>query len=111
MAAAGSIDGAVLETTNSQTLVSPVVTAGASVLSLGVQTLDSSNDTMSVSGNLVQAQAQGSSASNQTRAGASNIAGSLATTANTQVNAAVPFRPVLALRASAAARPACRAAA
>ncbi|UXC17275.1 beta strand repeat-containing protein [Comamonas squillarum] len=87
VAAAGSIDGAVLETTNSQTLVSPVVTAGASVLSLGVQTLDSSNDTMSVSGNLVQAQAQGSSASNQTRAGASNIAGSLATTANTQVNA------------------------
>lgn len=87
VAAAGSIDGAVLETTNSQTLVSPVVTAGANVLSLGVQTLDSSNDTMSVNGNLVQAQAQGSSASNQTRAGASNIAGSLATTANTQVNA------------------------
>ncbi|QMV71745.1 hypothetical protein HS961_02220 [Comamonas piscis] len=87
VAAAGSIDGAVLETTNSQTLVSPVVTAGANVLSLGVQTLDSSDDTMSVSGNLVQAQAQGSSASNQTRAGASNIAGSVATTANTQVNA------------------------
>ncbi len=87
VAAAGSIDGAVLQTTNSQTLVSPVVTAGASVGSLGVETLDSSNDTMSVSGNLVQGQSQGSSASNQTRAGASNIARSLASTANTQVNA------------------------
>ncbi|GAB2811089.1 hypothetical protein GCM10027276_09880 [Comamonas piscis] len=87
VAAAGSISGAVLETTNSQTQSGPVVAAGAQVGSLGVQTLDSSNDTMSVSGNLVQAQAQGSSAINQTRAGASNIEGSLATTANTQVHA------------------------
>ncbi|WP_312526295.1 hypothetical protein [Comamonas sp.] len=86
VAAAGSISGAALETTNSQTLSSPVVTAGANVGSLGVQTLDSTNDTLSVSGNLVQAQAQGSSASNQTRAGASNIADSQATTSNTQLN-------------------------
>lgn len=83
VAATGSITGGQLSTANTQTL-SSAVTADATVDSLGVRTQDSTNDALTVSVNAVQAQANGSSASNQTRAGASDISASQVSTSNTQ---------------------------
>lgn len=84
IAAAGAITDAQLETSNTQTVSGTGISASARVASLGVDTEDSNNDTLTISANAVKAQAQGSSASNQTRAGASDISGSQASTSNTQ---------------------------
>ena len=75
-----------MQTGNNQDVSGGGVTASAVVGAMGVQTLDSTNDAMTVSANRVQAEANGSSASNQTRAGASDISASLASTTNIQTH-------------------------
>jgi hypothetical protein len=92
VAAAGAITGALLQTVNEQTVSVGGVTADANVGSLGVRTLDSTNDALTVSANRVQAEANGSSASNQTRAGASDISSTLAGTSNTQTHSSGAVR-------------------
>lgn len=86
VAAAGAITGVLLQTSNSQTVSGGGVAASAQVGELGVRTLDSTNDALTVSANRVQAEANGSSASNQTRAGASDISSTLAGTSNAQTH-------------------------
>lgn len=92
VAAAGAITGALLQTVNDQTVSGGGVTADANVGSLGVRTLDSTNDALTISANRVQAEANGSSASNQTRAGASDISSTLAGTSNTQTHSSGAVR-------------------
>ena len=84
--AAGEISGLNAATNSKQVYNGSGVKASASVNRLGVQTNASTDDATVVSGNQVQAQAQGSAASNQSVLSASNIDRSRATIDNQQTH-------------------------
>ncbi|MFG5779617.1 beta strand repeat-containing protein [Comamonas sp. J-3] len=84
--AAGEISGLNAATNSKQVYNGSGVKASASVNNLGVQTNASTGDTTVVSGNQVQAQAQGSAASNQSLLSASQIIDSGAQVSNEQTH-------------------------
>ncbi len=82
--AAGTITGLSATTDSTQVYNGNGVSAKADVKTLGVQTQASTNDTSVISGNLVQAQAQGSAATNQSLLSATQINDSIAQVDNQQ---------------------------
>lgn len=82
-----SISGASFATSNIQGYAGSGITASASAGTLGTSALTSSGDRLMVTGNTIDATAQGSQAANQTQLYGAIVSGSAATVGNTQTQA------------------------